>query len=105
MLPRRSQLGSEDTYLRVLCVALACYAIVGKGFAYLGVPPLFIGEVLLLAGLWLWVGNRLTGLNAVSAAQLLLIGFMSWGALRTVPDIRTYGADALRDAVVWGYGM
>ena len=58
MLLRANQPGREDAYLRVLCVALACYAVIGKGFAYLGVPPLFVGEVLLLVGLWLWAGTR-----------------------------------------------
>ena len=94
-----------DAYLRVLCVALLCYAIIGKGFAYLGVPPLFVGELLLLLGLWLWVEHRLPGLNAASPAQLLLIGYMVWGAFRTIPAIGEYGAEALRDAVVWGYGL
>src|SRR5688572_2600370 len=94
-----------DRYLRVLCVALACYAIIGKGFAYLGVPPLFVGEMLLLVGLWLWAGRRFAGLNAMFAPQLFLIGYMLWGLLRTVPDVPVYGTDALRDAVVWGYGL
>src|SRR3954469_6489942 len=105
-MPRNpAQVRREDWYLRLLWISLACYAIVGKGFAYLGVPPIFVGEVLMLVGLWLWIENRLHGLNRASPAQLLLIGYMLWCAYRTVPGIGRYGADALRDAVVWGYGL
>ena len=34
--------------LRVLFVALVLYAALGKGFAYAGYPPVFVGEVLLV---------------------------------------------------------
>src|SRR5205823_255185 len=36
--------------------------------------------------------------------ELLVIVFMLWGAARTLPYISTYGIDALRDGVLWGYG-
>ena len=36
---------------------------------------------------------------------LLLLLFMIWGAIRTIPFLDTYGVDALRDAVLWGYGL
>jgi hypothetical protein len=97
--------GRADWYLRVLCIVLVCYAIAGKGFAYLGYPPIFIGELLLVAGLFVWVESRLAGLNAAVPAQLLVIAFMLWGAFRTIPGIGQHGMDALRDAVVWGYAV
>jgi ABC-type multidrug transport system fused ATPase/permease subunit len=90
------QSARHDTYLRVLWVLLLCYAVAGKGFAYLGYPPIFIGELVLLAGLFVWVETRLTGLNAPAPAQLLVVAFMLWGAFRTVPGIRDHGVDALR---------
>lgn len=30
---------------------------------------------------------------------------MLWGVFCTYPYIKTYGMDALRDAVIWGYGL
>src|SRR5262245_51901005 len=87
-----------DWYLRVLGIVLACYAVAGKGFAYIGYPPVFIGELLLVAGLFVWIESRLAGLNAAVPAQLLVIGFMLWGLFRTIPGIGQYGVDALRDA-------
>ncbi len=101
----KSSLSREDRYLRVLWVALALYAIVGKGFAYIGFPPVFCRGNSARCRLWLWIENRLIGLNARSASQLLLIGYMIWGALRAVPDFGVYGADTLRDSVVWGYAL
>src|SRR5207237_9751812 len=37
--------------------------------------------------------------------HLLLIGFMLWGLLRTLPYLQRDGVDALRDAVIWGYAF
>jgi hypothetical protein len=92
------------SWMGALSATLLGYALFGKGWAYLGVPPLFIGEVVLLSG----VGVLLTctpwwTILEVPAAWLLL-GLMAWGALRTMPYVSRFGVDALRDAVVWGYG-
>jgi hypothetical protein len=35
----------------------------------------------------------------------LLVLFMAWGLIRTVPYIGVYGLDALRDGVLWGYAF
>ena len=37
-------------YLVALGVGLLGYAVLGRGFAYVGVPPVYVGEVLLLLG-------------------------------------------------------
>jgi hypothetical protein len=39
-----------DRYLLFLALVLGGYALFSKGVAYLGVPPLFIGEIALLTG-------------------------------------------------------
>jgi hypothetical protein len=84
---------------------LAGYALFGKGFAYLGIPPYgYVGELgLLLAMLTVFTTVHL-GLWRSSVTWLLL-AFMGWGLIRTIPYIETYGMDALRDAVIWGYGL
>src|SRR4029453_6361915 len=38
-------------------------------------------------------------------SRIALLAFAAWGAIRTVPYIGTYGIDALRDAVTWGYAV
>lgn len=93
----------ETFFLGFLAVVLTGYAFFGRGFAYLGVPPLFIGEVLLaVALLTLAVNVRRWRLSRMTSLLLL---FMALGLLSTVPYLATYSVDALRDAVVWGYAI
>ena len=44
-------LDPHHAYVLLLCGTLAGYALLGKGFAYLGIAPLFIGEIALGLGL------------------------------------------------------
>lgn len=91
--------------LALLSVVLAGYAFMGRGFAYLGLPPLFIGEitlgVCLLAALS--AGRFFDVFRGVTPK--LLLAFIVLGAVRTAYDVPTWGVDALRDAVIWGYGL
>lgn len=102
---RVSRRALGDRYLGFFAFVLAGYALGSKGFAYLGVPPLFIGEISLLLGLFaLWHTHVLRRLLHTPLVQLLL-AFMAFGAVRTLPFIGQYGLDALRDGVLWGYGL
>ena len=87
-----------------LCVTLLGYALFGKGFAYLGVPPIYIGEVVLFCGAiaFLAYGNC-AGIFDVPAAWCLAL-LLVWGSFRLLPDLPAHGTVALRDAVFWGYG-
>lgn len=80
------------------------YALLGRGFAYIGVPPIFVGEI----GLFLALLTILPGLHwailRCSVTWLLLL-FVLWGAARTIPYVGEYGLDALRDAVLWAYAL
>ena len=49
------------------------------------------------------MSGRWTGIFDVIPFWFLL-ALMAWGAFRTWPYLSRYGADALRDAVIWGYG-
>jgi hypothetical protein len=94
-----------DRYLVLLACTLAGYAMLGKGFAYLGVPPLFVGEIVLIAGCVTVL--RMGGIAALfaSACGLLLAALMAWTLLRTLPFIPTYGFAAARDSMVVMYGV
>jgi len=77
----------------------------GRGFAYLGVPPVFIGEMVLGLGL-VAVLPRLEFRRVLgSPVVVLVLLFAAWGAFRTAPYLGVYGLDALRDAVLWGYAV
>ncbi|HEY6057736.1 MAG TPA: hypothetical protein VIV06_06875, partial [Candidatus Limnocylindrales bacterium] len=94
---------SGQVFLGVLAVVLGIYAFLSRGGAYVGVPPIYIGEVALFIGivaLLLNLGNVRPGI-----VHVLLLAFMAWGLVRTVPYVVPYGIDALRDGVVWAYGL
>jgi len=92
-------------FLGGLGVLLVGYAFFGRSFAYLGVAPVFVGELVLLLGLLAVLVNG--GLAAAFRSPLswMFVAFAGWCATRTLPYFGTYGMDALRDAVIWGYGL
>jgi hypothetical protein len=90
-------------YMGALAFALVGYALGGRGFAYWGVPPLFVGEMVLLLGVFVAIQIGNVGKLLNSHVVLPLLMFCVWGALRTIPFMDRHGVEALRDAVVWGY--
>jgi len=93
-----------DRYLMALAVSLCGYAIFGKGFAYLGLPPLYIGEILLCLGvLALLFSGCLLG-TLTNLTNLLLAALCLLVVIRTVPFIGIHGVDAIRDSVLVLYG-
>src|SRR5689334_18023514 len=93
-------------FLQLLWALLVVYAVLGKGGAYLNVGGVFVGELVLAFGLVaLLLGGAVRDLPFDSALAWGIVAFGAWGAMQTVPYIATYGMDALRDAVVWGYGV
>lgn len=90
-------------FLVAMCLGLGGYMFFGRGFAYAGIPPLFVSEALL--GLALLALAYTFSLRQFTALHVLLVLFVAWGLLRTAPFVGTYGIDALRDAVVWGYAI
>jgi len=83
---------------------LAGYAFLDRGFAYVGVPPLYVGELVLLLGILAAVVGGGFAPVLRSPVLWLLIAFAVEGVLRTAPYWSTYGVDALRDGVIWEYG-
>lgn len=96
---------SEGIYIRVLPYFLLGYAVAGRPFAYLGVPPLYMGEILFLMGVWQILQSAHLWKVFLQPAAWLLSFFMLWGLVRTVPYLSYYGLMALRDATLWGYGL
>jgi len=88
-------------FLGSLLLLLIGYAFLGRGLAHVGAPPVYLGEIVLGLG----VLSMLTRLDRFSLEpfEVLILAFMAWGALRTLPFYGQYGTDSLRDAVLWGY--
>jgi hypothetical protein len=94
---------ARNGFLVALATLLAGYALLGRGLAHVGYPPMFVGEtVLAVAVLAIIACYRRARFEPTI---VVLVTFMTWGALRTIPYVSDYGIDALRDAVVWGYGL
>jgi len=93
-----------DCFLLLLAVVLMGYALMGKGFAYLGFPPLYVGEIAFLFGIFVFLrsGTLLAALTTVPT--LVLVVAMMWVLARTLPYVSIHGFDALRDSVVILYG-
>jgi hypothetical protein len=102
---RRPAIDLADHYLLLLGGALLGYAVFGKMFAYIGIPPLYIGEAVLVAGCLVALRTGCLPAALASAPSLLLVALMAWVTLRTLPFLGAYGADALRDSVVVMYGL
>lgn len=93
----------RGAYFALLLFGLVGYATMGRGFAYWGVPPLYVGELLLLTGvLVLLLRGDLRALLTMPLTWMVLV-FMAVGAAATLPYLGQYGVDALRDAASWGY--
>ena len=71
-------------YLALLSCVLLGYALFGKGFAYIGAPPLFIGEAALLAGvvILLHTGCLIPALTTLPT--LLLAVTMVWALAKWI---------------------
>jgi hypothetical protein len=98
-------LSRTDIYGAALLFVLAAYAIAGRGFAYVGVAPLYISEIMLGLGLLTLLRTRavlatLTVIPAMLVAALLLLVM-----IRTEPYLSVYGMDAARDSVIVVYSV
>ena len=99
---RRRTLG--DLYVVALGVLLFGYAFLGRTFAYLGAPPIFIGEVMLALGLGLVLFTCRVSTLVPAPAMWAVLVLQGWVFVRTIPYLSEYGIDAPRDAMVVGYG-
>jgi hypothetical protein len=94
-----------ERWLKLLMLCLLGYALLGRGFAYIGLPPLYIGEMCLAIGIFaLLLARGWSRIFQVPAA-VALIPLMLLGFFRMLPGVQTYRIDAIRDAVVWGYAL
>jgi hypothetical protein len=88
--------------LTLVGVLLVGYAFCGRGFAYLGLPPIYIGEMVLVSVCAMSLAARMLR-SPFSVLKPTLTAFLVWAVIRTLPGVWNYGLDALRDAAIWGY--
>lgn len=91
------------TFGWALAALLTGYMFLGRGFAHIGVGPVYVGEVVLaLALIALLIVRPPLRLHWLHIA---LLTFMAWGLVRTVPFIGSHGINALREGALWGYAL
>ena len=100
----RGALLEGDRYLAFLAIVLLGYALNGRAFAYLGFPPLYIGEISLLIGAIVFLRTGALVASLATLPSLMLVALMVWVVARTIPFVGVYGVDALRDSTVVMYG-
>jgi hypothetical protein len=97
-----------QTFMAFLSLVLASYMIGGRGFAYLGFYPIFVGEIALFFGLFT-ATVVIFNTNSLSITKMPLkifqLIFILLGAAYLIDDIPKYGMLAFRDAVIWGYAF
>lgn len=94
-------------YVKFLLTYLAAITILGKGPTYLGIPPLYWGEVTLVISLFCIV-PQIGATNFLRRTRLLSLFiclFMTLGAVLTAINLNRWRMDALRDAAIWYYGL
>lgn len=94
----------DNLFWNSFALLLLGYAVVGRGVAYIGVAPIFVGEMVLMLGVIAVCMSKQRLMIPRSPALWTLILFVIWCAARTVPYVGRYGTDALRDAAIWAYG-
>jgi hypothetical protein len=100
----RRALSEGDRYLALLAIVLLGYALMGKGFAYLGLPPLYVGEIVLLTGTVVFLRTGALVASLTSLPSLMLVILMVWVMIRMIPYLGVYGFDSLRDSTIVIYG-
>jgi hypothetical protein len=99
----RFLLRASDHYLVMLGIFLLGYALLGKVFASLGVPPVYMGEVALFTGLIVSCSTGCLLATLATPTAVLLAILLAWVQFRTLPYISEYGFNALRDSVIVFY--
>jgi hypothetical protein len=87
---------------------LAAITIFGKGPTYVGIPPVFWGEVVLavsLAGVLMHRGIEGIFVPRPLTLSFLILGFQTFGFVSTALCIPGSGLDAVRDAAAWYYSI
>ena len=105
LLAVQQGLDPHQVYIRFLCCTLAGYALLGKGFAYVGIAPLFIGEITLGLGLCVVLRSGCRLAMAATVPSLLLATLFTLVMTEAVAFVPAYGIDAIRDSVILLYSL
>jgi hypothetical protein len=92
-------------YFGLHCAWFALYALLGKGFAYAGYQPFYVGELLLVLAVFALIASRRLAMLALTPIGGAMVCFGAWQLICAAPYLSDFGVDTLRDSVVWGYAV
>ncbi|HEV7301956.1 MAG TPA: O-antigen ligase family protein [Tepidisphaeraceae bacterium] len=101
LLPQLGATSVADVYLKFHCFVLMMLALMGRGFAYMGLSEL---SLVLSLGVVIFCPVGVKRIFTLFPAVILL-PYLLWGAAQTLPYLEQYGFLAARDAAQWGYGI
>jgi len=93
--------GLAGLYVIATIVVLGGYAALGKGFAYLGIPPFYVAEGLLVLGLVAAVAT----LRSWSVFGLVVLAWLGLTLVHLAASFPAHGMLAARDAAATGYAL
>lgn len=88
-----------------MAIALGGYALLDKGFAYIGYPPFFVGEALLGFMILSAMAGAFSYRVFNSPIIWVLFVFVLWQVIRTLPYLQSAGLNAIRDAAAYYYAL
>ncbi|WP_353061975.1 O-antigen ligase family protein [Tunturibacter psychrotolerans] len=92
-------------WLKMLAGLLFGYMLLDRGFAHFGVPPVYVGELVLLPGILMALvpGAIMPALR--TPLGLLYVVFALFNLGCALPYLGRYGVDTVRDSAIWIYGI
>lgn len=91
--------------LALIAGLLIGYVFLDRGFAYFGVGSIYVGEIVLALTIMI---TLITGANLQvlwSPAGYTLLAFFLWSMCILIFNTSGTWINALRDSVIWGYGL
>jgi len=94
-----------DYYFVALGVLLAGYAVGQNAFAYISIPPLYIGDIFLIFGIIAFMKSRCVAAALATPASMMLMLLGGWAIIVcALPYVHEFGIATLRDSVIVAYG-
>lgn len=94
-----------DLNLKLLAGLLLGYMFLDRGFAYVGLKPIFVGEIVLAVLLATALLTRINFKALGTPIGYALIAFLLWSVVILIFNSSGRWIDALRDSVIWGYAL
>ena len=93
-------------YVKALLAYLAAITIIGKGPTYLGVPPIYWGEITMAIGLLL-IAPQIKSANIARLwpITILVVAFIALGGALTAASYPRWGLNAIRDGAMCYYAL